>query len=817
MSRQGEDPIWQDWGEASERFDSLKTFVSGHDILLANEAQTRFDVINRMVREVLSWRHGQVDVEEPVSGSKKGFIDYTLTSGDNTLLIEAKKAGEAFPSPTRRKRLKLSGIVLGAGPICAAIGQVQEYGRVKKADVLVTTNGICWCIFARQAKYENAYGYLLFPFDDAADAESLFNFLSLAQVEKGSLKSISNELPRTADRLLSIVSDADARVDRNNVADFLMPALDNALYADALLDNPEALKRCFVTSEARAKFDSYLGIHLADIKSSLVLPAKRIKTGKDHGHLSQIIEGSEPSFAPPVTLIIGPVGAGKSTYLKHFSGVSGKEVIASTKAHWIYIDFEMMGRLGNPREFIYRSLLEYLGNNHPAHCMDYPNLVAPAYAEDIDKLSRGPLAPILNNKPLFEEKISEHILSDYHAIEPYVDKLLKYLSQKQLCVLVLDNVDLYEDDTLETSVFAEGLALSKRLRARVIVSIRDTTFVRHKTDSTFDAFELRKLWLDPPPFKAVLSARLTYSRNILKGKHVQIPLSNSMKIDVPDLSVFFDIVQRSILQGHIGDHVAAYADTNIRKGLELVTNFLTSGHIQADRAISSYMKGQTSYYFPEHEIFKGMMLGQWKHYKEGRAECINLFDSRLGSKRLLLLRLHILNFLYDRARSSETLETSVKECAIAVSDIGASEAQVVQVLELLTDYRLVRTVTAGSLDGYSPVVLTPCGGYYCQFLCKTFAYAEACLMDTAIDDNDVWTELSDITTRVERCTGAVADRMALRVERMKIYVDYLFKIECMALDRLPAESPLLSMSGVQNNVMNQGTQALEKARKYFAD
>jgi hypothetical protein len=371
MSKQCDDPVWQDWGEASERFDALQTFLKGRDLLAANEAQTRFDVINRMIREVLSWRHGQIDVEESVSGSKKGFIDYTLTAGDNSILIEAKKAGAAFPSPTRRKRLKLSGSVLGAGPIYEAIVQVQEYGRVKKADVLVATNGICWCIFSRQAKYDGAYGHLLFPFDDAEDAESLFNFLSSAQVEKGSLKSITNELPRTADRLLSIVSDADARVDRNNEADFLIPALDNALYADALLDNPDALKRCFVTSEARAKFDSHLGMHLADIKSNLVLPAKRIKTGKDHGHLKQLIEASAPSFAPPVTLIIGPVGAGKSTYLKHFSGVSGQEMIASTKAHWIYIDFEVMGRLGNPRAFIYHSLLEYLGTDHPGHIMDY--------------------------------------------------------------------------------------------------------------------------------------------------------------------------------------------------------------------------------------------------------------------------------------------------------------------------------------------------------------------------------------------------------------------------------------------------------------
>lgn len=109
VSIKQENLLHQDWGEASGKFDEIETFVKDHDLAATNEAQTRFDVIDRIIREVLSWQHGQVDVEESLGGSRKGFIDYTLQSGDNTVLIEAKKVGAAFPSPTRRKRLKLCG------------------------------------------------------------------------------------------------------------------------------------------------------------------------------------------------------------------------------------------------------------------------------------------------------------------------------------------------------------------------------------------------------------------------------------------------------------------------------------------------------------------------------------------------------------------------------------------------------------------------------------------------------------------------------------------------------------------------------------
>jgi hypothetical protein len=806
--------VYVDWGEASKTFDDIQVFLGKKDLLTANEAQTRFDVIDRLIREVLCWPHGQIEVEQRTIGSRQGYIDYLLLSGDDTVLIEAKRVGATFPSPSRCKQLKLTGSVLGSGSIAEAILQAQDYAHTQKCQVVVVTNGLCWCIFAKEDNYANAYAELFFPFDDNHDAERLFHILSIAQVEKGSLKSITNALPQTENRLLAVVSDADARVDRNNLADFILPALNNALYADAILQNSDALKKCFVTTEARTKFDSYLGIHLADIKSPLVTPARRIKTGQEHGHIENIITQGEPSFAPPVTLIIGPVGAGKSTYLKHFEKISGAEVLAKTKAHWVYIDFEALGRLGNPRKFIYDSLLSYLGEKHPGHNMDYYGLVAPAYEDVIESLSRGPLAPIKNNRELFQQKISEHIMRDYEAVEPYVDRVFRHIAKKELCVLLLDNVDLYEDDLLETAVFSEGLALAKRLFVHVIVSLRDTTFVKHKADPTFDAFELRKLWLDPPPFKAVLSSRLSYARFILKDKHVRVPLSNSIHLDVPDLGQFFDIVQRSILQGHAGEHVSSFADTNIRKGIDLVTNFLTSGHIQADRAIKSYIQGKTSYYFPDHEIFKGMMMGQWKHYKEGRAECLNLYDSRLGIRRLLLLRLFIVTFLYDRARNADTVETPVGECVDLLAKVGASENQALTCLDSLIKYRIVRTITAEHIGSTAIVVLTRCGGYYLQHLCRTFAYTEATLLDTAINDANSWYNLSELTERIENC-GDVASRMSLRVQRMTIFMKYLLAIEDEALDNLSEHSPLRIMRRIEKEVMASARDAEQKAMLYY--
>jgi predicted type IV restriction endonuclease len=806
--------IYGDWGEASPAYDEVLAFVEDRDLASLNEAQTRYDVIDRMLRDILSWKHGHVDVEEHLSGAHAGYIDYLLRLGDYTIVVEAKRFGAAFPNPSARTRLKLSGSLLGTGEISEAINQAERYAGEKGADIVIVTNGTCWCFYSMAHRSPEDYATLLFPFKEPSHAEHLFNCLSQTAVESGSILRITNQMSRTEDRLLSAVKDSDGRIDRNNIADHITPALNNAMYADSLINNVEALDKCFVTTHARSKFDALLGMHLSDPKPISVSPARRIKTGMPHGHLEKVVETCTPGFAPPVTLIIGPVGAGKSTYLRHFELLAGREILSKVKAHWIYIDFEEMGKHGDPRSFIYSKLRDYLLAEHPSNPTDYNSLVKPAYEKEIGGLARGPLAPIYNNKDEFNRRIVDYIQSDFQAVEPYVDKVLRFLCKTRVCIIVLDNVDLYEDDQLETSVFSEGLALSKRVLCHVIVSLRDRTYVRHRTDSSFDAYETRKLWLDPPSFRTVLSSRLTFSKKILEGRSAQVQLPNGMHLAVPDLSVFFDIVQRSILQGQAGEFIESISDLNIRRGLTLITNFLTSGHIQADRAISKYIKGYKTYSFPFHEIFKGTMLAQWRHYKEDRSDCINIFDSRLGVHKLRLLRLHILAHLVVCAQREESLEVGVEECVSLFSNIGASENHTIATLQTLQKNGLIRSVTAEDITLKGRIVVSKSGGYYAKILSHRFVYVESCLVDTAIGNYDTWNSLCESTIAIER-DYSIPHRMEVRRDRLNTFLEYLENNEAETLQGLSILKHTMSIPDIRKDAMSEATIAVSKSKEHY--
>ena len=767
-----------DWGEKSVVFDEVRSSIENKVLEKESEAQTRFDVVDRIVKEVLDWRHGQIQVEERQEHGVRGYVDYILRSGDITIVIEAKKIGASFPSPTRAGKLRLNSTVLSGGDIAKAIAQAKEYAKSKIAQITVVTNGRCWCFFKTGDAINDpsTYARLLFPFDTDLDAEDLYRFFSNENVTNHGLDFFNDEPSTISDnRLLTVVRDSEVRVGRNNVADYIAPALDSALHSEAVINDPEFLRSVFVHTTARSKYDTTLSMHLVDLKPVSVLPAYRVRTDKGGGELEKLVKYGRPTSAPPAILLIADVGIGKSMYLKHFQLVSGKKLLEDRRAHWVYVDFESMGSGGNIRDFLYGRLRDYLLDSKKKIKTDFANAIEPAYAGEIEGLREGPYALAAKDKAVFEKIITDHIQKDFDNVEPYVEKVFRYVNQNQLCVLVLDNTDLYENEELEKQVLSEGLALAKKLFCHVIISIRSTTYVKHKNDAVFDAFELKKLWLDPPPFKEVLARRFTLAGLVLKGQKADIPFSGGVTLKVPDLSVLFEVAQKSLLSGRAANFIESFAGLNIRKGLSLVINFLNSGHVHADRALQTYLSGE-DYTFPFQEVFKGAILGQWKYFKELRCDCINLFDSKLHSKKLRLLRLCLLAHLYANAKAEETAQVEVLKCVSIFSKLGANSDQITQVLTDLLKYGLIKQTDAAELTKDSVVFITKTGGYYFLELSCRMVYVETCMYDTVIDDIKIWHELSALTQLIES-EGDIEKRMGLRRKRSDTFIKHISEIE----------------------------------------
>ena len=103
------------------------------------------------------------------------------------------------------------------------------------------------------------------------------------------------------------------------------------------------------------------------------------------------------------------------------------------------------------------------------------------------------------------------------------------------------------------------------------------------------------------------------------------------------------------------------------------------------------------------------MLGQWRHFREDRAECINLFDARIGIRILRLLRLQILKYLMLWARNKDSLEVPVQELVDALGLLGTSAETIIDTIHVLRREGLIRRVSTitDSSDGSEILSVVP--------------------------------------------------------------------------------------------------------------
>ena len=89
----------KDWGQNSNIFDEIFAYAKQNEILKKNEAQTRFHIIDRIIKELLGWKDEFIEVEER--------IDTILgLTGPNAIDAITKKKLKFLVMLWRRKLIK---------------------------------------------------------------------------------------------------------------------------------------------------------------------------------------------------------------------------------------------------------------------------------------------------------------------------------------------------------------------------------------------------------------------------------------------------------------------------------------------------------------------------------------------------------------------------------------------------------------------------------------------------------------------------------------------------------------------------------------
>lgn len=802
---------------------------SSLNLHLANEAETRLKLINRLLFDVLGWTTDDVSVEESCSeDGRTTFADYIVRTANSAFVIEAKKVGHAFELPARtRRRMKLAGSIM-KGDVGSAIRQARNYCRTKGIQFAVVTNGGQWLIFPAvrtdQVELEDSYAMIFDSLENllGVEFEDFFGLLSRESVVAGhlELELLGREEDQLEDRRLGAAFPRGSTRGPNPIYPLIQHAIE-AAFTDTIVDSdPDLLKKCYVESAERSRFDRKIQMHLRNREGLFAASPKRpLGKRSDRGALPEVLERAQKSARPLAILILGTVGAGKTTFLHHARHVVAKDYFRVRNdelyPQWIELDFRDFAPTANATEFIHERVLAHVESDQLLS--DFGRAIRPAYAQKIESLKRGPLR-LLDDQPEEQQRrITDMIMREYEDVSPYVRRVISWIAKHKPVFLVADNVDQLPADT-QSRIFSDAMAFASETQCNLVMAMRESTYIAHRSDPLFDAFDFDPIQIEAPEIQPVLSKRFFLARNLLKGESGSFRAINGAQFKVDDLSSFIDIVQSSVLGTNVGRRIEVLAEGNVRIALRMTREFLARGYTDPASALRIH-KETGKYILPQHEALRSILLGNQPVYSEEYSVIGNPFDSRLSKTNAQLLRLFVLSALVTLGSSSSFRNLEGDEIRERLADIGFSEDYAQKVMADLCRLSFVSGSDFESISLQSNFFPTRLGGYMIRELVGDLTFVENVLMDTFIGDSDRWNSLRHLTDEI-RAEREPVPRLELRIQRAREFFEYMIELYTplyseAARRRLPAEWLQQPLNDARPNFETHCTTALRSAKRNY--
>lgn len=798
------------------------------DISNGSEAATRLKIIDRILRDILGWSEDDIEPEERVSeDGLTTYADYVLRTANTAIVIEAKKAGAPFSTISGRRREKLSKAFLET-ELGKAIIQARDYARKLGIDYAIATNGATWAIFPAQrhdqVSFQESTAMIFWTLDDCLrdNYQEFYDLLDRDSVISGSLEIalLGRATNQLADRKLRNYFISSGRAARSNP---VYPVIEEGI-STAFSDNVISLSdidldRCYVSTPETIRFDNKIRMNIAkrqQVTSHAVLRALKDKDAKE---LDRRIVESVKTRKPLALLLLGTVGAGKTTFLHYIRRIRLKEIFTPTpdKAypHWVHLNFLESYSGRSTSEYIYSELFNYIKTD--SYLSDYERCIRFAYADEIKTIRSGPLFLLKNqNEDKLNERISDLIFNEYKEKKPYVEKIISYATKKAPFFLIIDNIDQIEEEDIQSRIFSEALSISRHLSINLVLCIRQSTYIQHRNSPSIDAFDFEIIQIDPPKIASVLSKRFALAKLLLDGKKGEFIAENGARVKVENAAEIIDLVQGSVLGTEIGRLIEILATEDVRLSLRMTREFLERGYTSPGAAIQAHQQ-TGNYILPRHEAFRAILLGANPVYNEDFSSLGNPFDSKLSIQGAQLLRLFLLTAIVNYASGSEFRSIDGSFIAENLRKIGFGDNLTEKVLIDLSRHRFIFTAAHGAASLSSSFAPSRLGGYVVRELISDFTFLENTMFDTYISNTIVWEDLRSLSQQIEEERG-ILKRVQLRKDRalrffneqIQIYNPLLLESQRRGL---PAEWCHDPLKDRQHELRSNLAKAIDSARR----
>ena len=731
-----------------------------------NEAETRLQIIDRIIVDCLGWPRESLRLEQASHDQEKqSFSDYEL-GRPRCAIWEAKRHGHTFdlPADPQGKIIKdLPSIMALGGEASYAIKQVQNYCSNRGVEVAVATNGRQLIAFMAtrndgtpplegRCLVINGYEQLKKHFPD------VWQTLSPASISERRLNRFLNvgmdtKLPSKMSSFLPDYPRYRYPSDLQNT----LRTLSELLLID-VVDKQDAEKKfyeqCYCESGALSQHALVSKHMLASRYSSLFNLTEKapntipVQSGPNKTEFTPELLNEAISQRPIV--LIGDVGVGKTSFLKHLVHISAYNEFQ--QAIYIYIDLGSQGALTNELNgFVLNEIETQLYGAYEVDIHDNA-FVRGVYDLEISRFRRGIYGNLENqDQQAYRQKLMEFLEEKVKHRDRHVKQSIAHIAKgrKKQVIIILDNADQRDYETQQdTFIIAQNFA--KDWQAAVFIAVRPQTFYTSKQAGSLTAYPHRVFTIAPPRVDQVIIKRVEFALNMAEGR-IRIDRIQDIRLHLVNIAAFLKALLHSLAKSNeLIEFLSNITAGNIRTVIDFVAKFIGSANVNAQKIID-IMNHEGRYVIPVHEFWKEALLGEYSYYDPQSSLALNLFDIKHlnpDEHFLLPMILGYLNFEGDHRTSEGFVQTSgiVEEMQQwgfipETSEIMLRRANNKKLLE--TPQRVTFDEDKGELYGDMPECfrISTIGAYHLLRWIAEFSYLDAMSYDTPILDKNTQNSL----------------------------------------------------------------------------
>jgi len=306
-------------------------------------------------------------------------------------------------------------------------------------------------------------------------------------------------------------------------------------------------------------------------------------------------------------LLIGDVGVGKTTFIRNLLYTESESLNKTAVA--IYLDLGRRGALAlDLKKLILDDIERQLLDKYQID-IGSDQFVRSAYGAELGRFQHSPAARLKRTKPKVylekEVEFMQHFLSNR---EEHLRASLDFISRstRRQIVIFLDNTDQRNERDQEDA-FLIGQEMSEQWHAVVFLPLRPETFHASRQRGALTGYHTRAFTVSPPRIDHILQKRLSFGLRITRGEYAisGLPVGVTVKLEALQtlIECFLHSLDRSQELIACIDNIAS---GNVRTALDLVRNFIGSGHVDTQKIIDKYR--YDDYVVPLHEFFEGCYI-----------------------------------------------------------------------------------------------------------------------------------------------------------------------------------------------------------------